>query len=70
MTLTSVTVAERPDCTYNIFVGDSLKHEGVERRDLKAFLYRYVVESHYDEIIKQLAARGKARVEISLGKSA
>jgi hypothetical protein len=67
--MTIVTIAERPDLTYNISVGEKLAHESVEKPHLKKYLARYgVLESECDDVMRQLAGKGKTSVEIPFGK--
>jgi hypothetical protein len=69
--MTVVTIAERPDLTYSISVGETLSHESVERPHLKNYLARYgILDAKYDDVIRQLAGKGKTSVGIPLGKFA
>jgi hypothetical protein len=62
--MTTVTVAKRPDGSYNILVGRKLQHESVERRDLEKFLSRYMGKDLCDDLMRQLANQGTTTVEI------
>jgi len=64
-----LTVAERPDMDYNISVDGKLAHESVTRLVLKRQLAHYnIVDGRYDELMRELAGKGKASTEIRLGK--
>jgi hypothetical protein len=64
-----LAVTERPDMDYNISVDGKLAHESVTRLTLKRQLAHYnIVDGRYDELMQQLAGKGKASIEIPLGK--
>jgi hypothetical protein len=64
-----LTVAERPDMDYNIFVDGKLAHESVTRPVLKRQLAHYnIVDGRYEELMRQLAGKGRASAGIPLGK--
>ena len=67
--MTILTTTERPDSTYNISVGDKLEHELVEKRHLRTYLASYgILGDKLDDVMSELAAKGKARVGITVRK--
>lgn len=68
--MSTLTVTKRPDRTFDIFVGNKLVSTSVERPRLRNYLGRYCVlnDAVFDDVLLELAERGKTTVVLPSGK--
>ena len=68
--MSTMTVAKRPDRTFNIFVGSKLVSTSVEWPHLRRYLDRYCVLNDvvFHDVLFELAQRGRTTVVLPPGK--